>query len=215
MKTRSSVIAAGISITLIFALGWFGGIGPQLSKVAAANEKRTSIESQNQASQAQLIRLKRDYVNIGSLQGKLAKLKSSVPNSAGIPNFVSELNSLASANKVMVKSISVSDARPYVPAPAPAAGSSGSTPSAALTNAKITTSNFVLIPVQFSISGNYSKVLDLVHAVQNGERLFLISTFTSAAGSESGNGKAIAAENSEGLLVDATVGGFLYVILNP
>ncbi len=211
MKIKSSAIVAVSSIMLILSLGWFLGIGPQLSKVASTNAKRSAIEVQNLASQAQLIRLKRDYVNILPLKLQLAQLKSSVPPTAGIPSFVSELNSLASVNQVTVKSISVSDARPYVAAPAPAAGSSGRAPSPAITNAKITTSNFVLIPVQFSISGDYSKVLNFVHDVQNGQRLFLISTFTSAGATDT---KSALAKTSSGQLVDSTIGGFVYVILN-
>ena len=211
MKMRSSIIVAGISIFLILAVGWFFGIGPQLSTVASTNTKRSEIERQNLSNEAQLTRLKREYENMAPLQAQLAELKTSVPGVAGIPNFVSELNALASANQVTVKSIAVSDARPYVPAPAPAAGSSGSAPSAAITNAKITTSNFVLIPVQFSISGDYSKVLDFVRDVQNGQRLFLISTFTSAGSTDT---KAKIGKGLSSQIVDASIGGFIYVILN-
>jgi len=211
MKTKASVILAGALSALILLLGWFLGIGPQVATVSETNTKRISIERENVAGEAQLIRLKRDYLNIGALQAQLAGLKSSVPAAAAMPRFVSELNSLASLNEVVVKSISVSDARPYLASAPTAAGSSGRAPSPTITNTRITASNFVLIPVQFSISGDYAKILNFLHDVQNGERLFLVSTFSSAGVTDT---KAALTKSLGAQLVDSTVGGFVYVILS-
>jgi len=59
-------------------------------------------------------------------------------------------------------------------------------------------------------------VLDFVHDVQTGSRLFFVSTLTTT-GSTTAAGVANAAKASKVVIpekVDATVGGFVYVLLN-
>jgi Tfp pilus assembly protein PilO len=210
MRNRIWAIGTGVLVAIILLAGWIFGIGPQLSLVASTNAKRASVEAQNSQSQAQLIRLRKEYLNIDSLQVQLDGLKTSVPTAAAMPTFVSELNYLASINQVTVKSFSVSEARPYSPAAPTIAGSSGKAPSPNITNPKITTTNFVLIPVQFSVSGDYAQVLNFVHDIQNGQRLFLVSTFSSAGATDT---KAALAKNTDIQKVDSTIGGFVYVIV--
>jgi Tfp pilus assembly protein PilO len=212
MKNRFWVIAAATLIVFIVLAGWIFGIGPQLSLVSSTNNKRISVEATNTATQARIIRLRSDYLSIETLKSNLANLKMSVPASASIPSFVTELNTIANTNGVTVKSLSVSDARQYAPAPATPAGSSGKAPTPATTNALISSSNFVLVPVQFAISGDYAKVLNFVHDVQNGSRLFLVSTFSSAGAT---NTKAASLKDKGTQQVDSSVTGFAYVILGP
>ncbi|MCX6431187.1 MAG: hypothetical protein NTX12_09670 [Actinobacteria bacterium] len=210
MKNRFWVVVAAVLIVLILLAGWIFGIGPQLSLISSTNSKRVAIEDSNAAAQSRLIHLKADYLGIDALKTKLADLKGSVPSTASIPTFVTELNSTANSNGVTVKSLSVSDARQYAPAPATPAGSSGKAPTPATTNALISGSNFVLIPVQFSISGDYAKVLNFVHDIQNGTRLFLVSTFSSTGAT---NTKAASLKDKNVQLVDSNISGFAYVIL--
>lgn len=189
--------------------GWVIGIQPQLSAAASTNDNRARVIIQNQANQALLARLKRDYEGIDELKKKLEFLRAAVPPAADISTFVSELNSLASSHKITVKAFSVTDAKPYTPpATDPGRGLK-------MTNPKITPANFVVIPIQFSISGDYLTVLDYVHDVQNGPRLFLVSTL-STTGSTSAAGVVKPKEPTAPVSqqVDATVGGFIYVLLD-
>lgn len=210
MKIKFWVFIPAVLIVLILLAGWSFGIGPQLSLISSTNSKRAAIEATNVATQARIIRLRADYLGIDALKSDLAELKTSVPSSASIPSFVTELNTIANANGVTVKSLSVSDARQYAPASATPAGSSGKAPTPATTSSLITSSNFVLVPVQFSISGDYPKVLNFVHDVQNGTRLFLVSTFSSAGAT---NMKATSLKDNGSQPVDSSVTGFAYVIL--
>ena len=196
--------------------GWLIGIQPQLSAVASANQNRVSVASQNAKNQLLLLKLKKDYEGITTLKNQLDTLRAAVPAGADISTFVSELNGLTSTHKITLKSISVSDAKPYAPAPPVAASTPGGRPSVTTTNPRITSANFVLIPVQFSVTGNYATVLDFVHDVQTGPRLFFVSTFTTT-GSTTAAGVANAAKASKVVIsekVDAVVGGFVYVLLN-
>ena len=212
MKNKFWVIISAILIVVILLAGWIFAIGPQYSLVSRTNSKRAAIEATNATTQARIIRLRSDYLGIEGLKSDLAVLKTSVPPTSSIPAFVTELNSIANLNGVTVKSLSVSDARQYAPAPATPAGSSGKAPSPATTNALITSSNFVLVPIQFAISGDYAKVLNFVHDVQNGTRLFLVSTFSSAGAT---NPKATSSKDKGMQQVDSSVTGFAYVILAP
>lgn len=215
-KNKLWVVGAVLVMVALVAGGWLIGIQPQLSAVASANQNRISVASQNAKNQMLLSKLKRDYEGITALKNQLNILRAAVPAGADISTFVSELNGLASTHKIIVKSISVSDAKPYAPAPPVASSTPGGRPSVMTTNPRVTTANFVLIPVQFSVTGNYATVLDFVHDVQTGPRLFFVSTFTTT-GSTTAAGVANAAKASKVVIpekVDATIGGFVYVLLN-
>ena len=209
-KNRTWVIGAVLAIVLIIGGGWLVGVQPQMSAIADANQKLATVQLQNTRSQALLVKLRKDYEGIDKLKRQLNNLRIAVPSSAEIPTFVTELNSLASSLQIIVKSISVSDAKPY----SPAVATSGSAQSAT-TNSKITPANFILIPVQLSVSGPYAKVLDFVHQVQIGSRLFFVSMLSSSGSTDAkgtSNAKRATAATPE--KVDATVGGLVYVLLD-
>lgn len=214
-KNKLWITGEVLVIVLVIGVGWAIGIAPQLAAVATANQNRTNVEIANTASQTLLARLKQDYQGIDGLKSELDSLQAAVPASAQIPAFVTELNALANSYQVTVKSITVSDAKPYTPVAAPPTGTSDKTSGVTATNPKITTANFIVIPVQFAVTGDYAKVLDFVHAVQTGQRLFLIATFTST-GSTSAVGAVNTGKSPAATLgkVDSTIGGFVYVLLD-
>lgn len=196
--------------------GWVIGIAPQLASAATANASRASVEIQNTKNQLLLTKLKSDYQNIDALTKQFNALQAAVPASAAISSFVTELNTLANSHGIIVKSITVSDAKPYTPVIPTSTGTSNSSPAVAVTNPKITSANFVIIPVQFAVTGGYAKVLDFVHDVQNGQRLFLVTTLSST-GSTDANGAGTSGKKTSATVVekvDSTVGGFMYVLLN-
>ena len=211
-KNKLWTIGAVIVMVAVIAGGWVIGIQPQLAAVASANQNRANVEVQNATNEALLARLKRDYEGIDGLKNQLGILRTAVPADAEMSTFVTELNGLANTHGITVKSITVTDAKPYTPATMPSNG----TPQAGVTtNPKITSANFVVIPVQFSITGTYAKVLDFVHDVQTGPRLFLVSTLSSTGSTHSTGGAAAktASATASGT-VDSTVGGFVYVLLD-
>lgn len=203
---------------VVIIAGWLVGIAPQLADASSANANRANVLAQNVANEAILRKLKSDYVGIDVLRKELSVLKIAVPSSGEISTFVTELNTLANTHKVIVRSITVNDAKPYTPV-APAAVTPGSGTSVAstpiTTNPRITSSNFIVIPVQFSVTGDYSRVLDFVHEVQVGPRLFLISNLSSMGATDA---KAVTSRGQSGpnplQKVDATVGGYVYVLLD-
>ncbi|MDQ1588756.1 MAG: hypothetical protein QOJ77_1921 [Microbacteriaceae bacterium] len=223
-RNRLWLIGLVAVMVAVAALGWVLGIQPQLAAVADADQQRATVQAQNAENEAVLAKLKKDYSSIGELKQQLVSLRQSVPASAEMSTFVTELDALAGAHQVTVKSISVSDAMPYTPPAAPAAApTSTASPSPtaapapvaaaptaptappAVTNSKITAANFIAIPIQLSLSGTYSNVLDFVNGLQMGPRLFLVTTLSTTASSGTTAGAGA---------VDSSVGGFVYVVLD-
>jgi len=214
-KKRFWVVITVFAMVVIVGGGWLIGIAPQLAAVAAANQNRASVELANAKNQILLTRLKKDYQNIDTLKKELDSLRAAVPASAEISTFVTALNALANSRQITVKSISVNDAKPYTPVADAPASTTDKAPGAAVTNPKITAANFIVIPVQFSVAGDYVKVLDFVNDVQTGSRLFFLSTF-SIIGSTTASGAVNREESSASATrekVDSTIGGYLYVLL--
>jgi Tfp pilus assembly protein PilO len=222
-RNRLWLIGLVAVMVAVVALGWLLGIQPQLAATAAADQNRATVQSENAANEVVLAKLKKDYSSIGELKQRLVSLRQSVPASADMSAFVTELDTLAGAHQVTVKTITVSDAVPYTapiapaaaptataspattPTPAPiAAAPTAPTAPPAVTNSKITAANFIAIPIQLSLAGAYSNVLDFVNGLQMGPRLFLVTTFSTSASSATAGAGA----------VDATVGGFVYVVLD-
>jgi Tfp pilus assembly protein PilO len=226
-RNRLWTIGAGLAMVVVLVMGWFLGIQPQLSSATTAGDNLATTQTQNAASSASIAKLKTDFEGITKLTQDVATLRESVPSSAQISAFVTELDSLAGQHQVEVKSIGISDAKAYTPpaviAAAPAAGTSPSpspspiptatnvpvsapaapTAPVLVTNSKITAANFIAIPVQLSIKGPYSNVLEFVRGLQTGPRLFLVTTMsTKPPGDKASAGS-----------VDASVGGLVYVLL--
>ena len=212
-KNRIWIIGSILSIFILIGGGWILGISPQLAIAASANSDRANAIISNQRNQLLLAKLKSDYQNIDALKNQLLGLRQAVPPKEDIPSFVTELNTLSAANKVTLKSLTVSDAKPYTPTTqTPAAGASKT--SSPQTNSKITSANFVVIPVQVSVTGDYGRVLSFVNDVQMGPRLVLVSSLTITGATNSTGVKGSPSTTAGAQKVDSTLGGFIYVLLN-
>ena len=215
-NSRVKVIGLSLLLIIVVFAGWQVGIAPQLADASRANANRLNVMKQNMINETILRKLKDDYAHIDGVRKELSRLQIAVPSAAEISSFVTELNSLANNHKITVRSITVNDARPYTPiAPSTAAAPTGGV-NVPTTNSRITPKNFIVIPVQFSLTGDYSSVLEFVHDVQIGSRLFLISNLSSMGATDA---KAVAIRGKKSgpnvlQKVDATVGGYIYVLLS-
>jgi Tfp pilus assembly protein PilO len=212
-KNRMWVIGAILTMVMLVAAGWLIGIAPQLAAASSANTDRANVMAANARNEILLAKLKRDYQNIDGLKNQVSTLQESVPATADVSSFVTELNSLANARKVTLKSITVSDARAYTPT-TQAAAVKATTTGSPQTNPKITTTNFVTIPVTIGVTGDYSKVLDFVDDVQLGRRLFLVSTLSSMGATNSKGVKGSPTTGGGSQKVDSSIAGYMYVLLN-
>jgi Tfp pilus assembly protein PilO len=212
-KNRIWVIGAILTTVMLVAAGYFIGIAPQLAAASSANSDRANVMAANARNEILLTKLKHDYQNIDALKNQVSNLQKSVPAAADVSSFVTELNSLANARKVTLKSITVSDARAYTPT-TQAVTTNTATSGSPQTNPKITTANFVTIPVTIGVTGDYSRVLDFVNDVQLGRRLFLVSTLSSMGTTNSKGVKGSPTTSGGSQKVDSSIAGYMYVLLN-
>lgn len=180
-KNRLWTLGVGGAIVVVALAGWFLGIAPIAAQASAASVQRDSMALSNSTGQARVTSLRAQYANLGGLRAKLAALTDSVPQTANIPVFLRELNTLTIENNVILGTVTIGDAQTYesaVLAPAPVAA----TPAATTTTAPVSpvspdgpSRRLIQIPISISITGTYSNVMDFVRGVQNGTRLYFVS----------------------------------------
>jgi len=190
------------------------GIAPQLTVATKDNQDRATAISYNNQYQLLLTNLRNDYLNIDTFKKQLDMLRLSVPASANIASFFSQLNLAANKEKVVIKSIRLSDAKPYIPMTPPPSATGANGSSSPLINSNITSTNFVVIPLQISVTSNYDQVLNFVKDIQAGQRIFLVTTFSSVGSTVTQSLKASPSLSAKfSTMVDASIGGYIYVLL--
>lgn len=203
-RNRLMLLLASVAAVVLAAGGFFLGVQPQLDRASAARAERTSVEASNAKTRAELERLREQAKSLPKMRSELAALRASVPPTASAAGLISQVNATADSAGVKVASITVGDAQAYTPPAAAASGaaeqnsatdgpsgSSTPTPSASpstpaatappvTTNSSITASNFSVIPVSVSVTGEFAQALGFVKGVQSNPRLFLIDSISSS-----------------------------------
>jgi Tfp pilus assembly protein PilO len=228
---QSHRLISGATILLMVVLvvaGWFLVAQPQLAAASTANDTLTGVESQIAETQSSIVTLRSQQKDLPKLKEQLAALRTSIPESASASAYIDGLNALASTAGVTLTSISVSDAVAYTPpvaatTPAATTGSATPTPTPTPTasastapvapvaptgwtptsDPTITAANFVAIPVSIGTEGNWDATLAFFQGLQSGTRLFLVAGFQTGHSGDNPN------------LVDATITGYIYVLLDP
>lgn len=226
-RNRLSLLLAVLAMVVVAVGGFFLAVQPQLSQTAAAHAQTETVDRSNDASRAELARLRSQAAELPAMKRGLTTLSASVPDSASLSPFIDELNGIAATAGMQVSSFTASDATAYSPAVSaePAAGATTSTataePSASatavapaapvaptapsvVTNAAITGQNLSIIPVTVAVDGTFDQALTFVKGVQGGQRLFLITSISSAE--KSGDDGTTSASSTW------TFGGSIYVL---
>lgn len=223
-RNRLSLLLAVLAMAVVAVGGFFLAVQPQLAQTAAAHTQTASVEQTNDTSRRELARLREQAADLPAMKRDLSTRATSVPDTARLSAFIDELNTIAAASGMQVSSFTASDATAYSPAVAAepaAAGQGGATPSASpsatagaapsapqapslVTDAAVTGQNFSVIPVTVAVDGSFDQALQFVKGVQDGDRLFLITTVSSAE--KSGDDGAASSSSSW------TFGGSIYVL---
>ncbi|HEY4151848.1 MAG TPA: hypothetical protein VGM38_00860 [Pseudolysinimonas sp.] len=221
MQTHRILSALTVFLMVVLvAAGWFLVAQPQLAAAATANQSLAGVQTQSAATQATITRLIGEQKNLPDLTKDLAALRLSIPGGAESSAYINGLNTLAAASGVTITEIRLDDPVAYTsPAPAAAAPTPGAspspTPSATPTPTKaaaptgwtppsdprITTANFIAIPVSVTTDGSWSTTLGFIHGLQTGQRLFLVT--------------GIATDIETDGSLKATIKGYIYVLLDP
>ena len=217
-------IISGLTIfvmVVLVAAGYFLVAQPQLAAAATANSQLVDAQSKISTAQAALVSLKNEQKNLPELTKQLQALQLSIPSNIEGSAYIRGLNDLASTAGVTITGISMADPEAYV-SPAPAAPAATTTPSDSpsaspspaattpavsgwtpTTNALITGSNFVDIPVTITITGAWDTSLNFIKGLQTGKRLFLVTGIVTKQ-TEDGSGG-----------VTTTISGYIYALIDP
>ncbi|HEY9497724.1 MAG TPA: type 4a pilus biogenesis protein PilO [Terrimesophilobacter sp.] len=202
MNNKFWLLIAGVVGVAILAMGWFLGVSPKLDEMNAANEQRASVEAQNQAHEAKLVELKKEFQQLDALKTELADAQASLPPGDELSSFLGELHRLEASSGVVLTTFGAGDGQNYVAAP-------GATTLSPL----VTQDNFIAIPIDLTVQGTRPQVMEFLSDLQYGKRLFLVIKLTVAQSKEA------ASKDAEGAsTVDAyqgTISGFVYVLVDP
>jgi Tfp pilus assembly protein PilO len=215
---RLWIFAAVVAMIVIAVGGWFVGISPVVAQSAASDEQVASVTQANVASQQKLNLLKQQYANIGPLQKSLDSLRRSIPESPDASAFLQEIDELSAATGVTVSSVTIASSTVYeapstaVPAGSVATPSATSTPTPTPTvsatpavPATTAVGQFVEIPVNITVTGDFDAVRSFVGAIQKGQRLYLAT----AVGISQG-GATVGAAGPSG--ATGSLSGFIFTL---
>ncbi|MCS5512008.1 hypothetical protein NY537_04515 [Curtobacterium flaccumfaciens pv. betae] len=218
-RNRLNMLLAVVAMVVVALAGFFLGVQPHLAQAASDRTDQVTVDATNRTTAAELARLKERAESLPKLKAELAALTASVPSSASMSSFYGAVDSVAAKAGVKVSAITTSDAVAYT-APAAATGAAaeatdGATAepttgaadgaTAPLTDPAISAANFSAIPVSVSVDGSFDQALSFVGGMQDGARLFLVTTVSSSVSQDSTDPAAAAATTW-------TFGGYVYVL---
>ncbi|WP_412147847.1 hypothetical protein [Curtobacterium flaccumfaciens] len=218
-RNRLNMLLAVVAMVVVALAGFFLGVQPHLAQAASDRTDQVTVDATNRTTAAELARLKERAESLPKLKAELAALTASVPSSASMSSFYGAVDSVAAKAGVKVSAITTSDAVAYT-APAAATDAAaeatdGATAepttgaadgaTAPLTDPAISAANFSAIPVSVSVDGSFDQALSFVGGLQDGARLFLVTTVSSSVSQDSTDPAAAAATTW-------TFGGYVYVL---
>ncbi|WIB70624.1 hypothetical protein [Curtobacterium sp. MCBD17_026] len=218
-RNRLNMLLAVVAMVVVALAGFFLGVQPHLAQAASDRTDQVTVDATNRTTAEELARLKDRAESLPKLKAELAALTASVPSSASMSSFYGAVDSVAAKAGVKVSAITTSDAVAYT-APAAATDAAaeatdGATAepttgaadgaTAPLTDPAISAANFSAIPVSVSVDGSFDQALSFVGGMQDGARLFLVTTVSSSVSQDSTDPAAAAATTW-------TFGGYVYVL---
>ncbi|PZF14211.1 hypothetical protein [Curtobacterium sp. MCLR17_034] len=228
-RNRLNMLLAVVAMVVVALAGFFLGVQPHLAQAASDRTDQVSVDATNRTTAAELARLKDRAKSLPAMKAELAELTTSVPSSANMSSFYGAVDSVAARAGVKVSAITTSDAVAYTApvAASTAAGTDDSSASATdeatdeapdeatavstgaatapVTDPAISAANFSAIPVSVSVDGSFDRALSFVGGMQDGARLFLVTTVSSSISQDSTDPAAAAATTW-------TFGGYVYVL---
>ncbi|MCS6567808.1 hypothetical protein NYQ35_03245 [Curtobacterium flaccumfaciens pv. flaccumfaciens] len=224
-RNRLNMLLAVVAMVVVALAGFFLGVQPHLAQAASDRTDQVSVDATNRTTAAELARLKDRAKSLPAMKAELAELTTSVPSSANMSSFYGAVDGVAARAGVKVSAITTSDAVAYTApvaastaagtedssasatdeaTPEPTAASTGAA-AAPVTDPAISAANFSAIPVSVSVDGSFDQALSFVGGMQDGARLFLVTTVSSSISQDSTDPAAAAATTW-------TFGGYVYVL---
>jgi Tfp pilus assembly protein PilO len=191
------LIAAVVSVAVL-AAGWFLGVSPLLGARTLAEQQLVDAVAQNDGISTKIATLAQQKEKLDDYEKRAAELEVVIPSGIKAADFIRSLNDLAGASNVQIESITLSDPLQYVaPTGEPADEKFAPNP---VTDSRITSENFLLVPVSVGVRGGWNEVLAFTHGVQTSSRLMLVTT--------------VSTTEDQGAFT-TTLSGTMYVLVRP
>ncbi len=181
-KTRAWVAGTVVLSLLIAVAAWFLLISPKRAEAADIDAQTAQVAAQNDQSRARIASLKAEMTNMPKLQAERDALQNAVPATDRLNSVTRALTAAASANSMVLQSITPgSPAAIQAPAAAtPAASGTASTATATASPTPAASSavtGLVQIPLSVVVVGNYQNSEKLLQSLQTdfGGRDFLVT----------------------------------------
>ncbi len=118
MAAKKGTWVAGtvVASVAIMAGAWLLAINPQLSEAAGLRDQTASVESQNSALSDTIEQLKKDFAHLDEYKGQLADLRTQIPTTDALSEYVREIDTIAAQHQVVVTNLVPSPAQAFVPA---------------------------------------------------------------------------------------------------
>lgn len=221
VNNRIWIIGTVIVMVAVVLLGWFLGAAPRLEEAGTNAAQLQAATVQNQAHEATLAGLKKDFKNIKEFRKELEELQEQVPSSARLSRFIGSLRELEAASGVVLTKFASADPEPFVylesvpvapvvvetpvegeaatetPVPTEPAG-----PGPKLVQTLLPT-EFVAIQVDLEVLGSQEQIFAFVDALQSAKRRYLVTSLS-----------IITSETTPGQYT-GKIGGTVYVLIDP
>lgn len=181
-SSRLWTLGSIIVIIALVAGTWFVGISPRLAEAAKANTERASVEMLNAKHAATLLSLKEQFENLPEFTAELEELRLAVPASDDSAELLRQIHSLARSAGVTVTDLTLSSPERFV---APVEPPADQELAAAL--GSVNPENFLQIPVEQTVVGEYADVMTYIASLQTGQRTFLVHDLKMDAGLPAGD----------------------------
>lgn len=196
-----------VAMVAIVVVGWFLGIAPRLADARTAADERAMVEVLNASQQSRLAQLERLNDDKPALERQLAELRRELPEGAALPELLGQLSVIAGGTGTQLVGFTASEPSEFVaeaaePTPAATDAAAPATGTAAPTAAPATgAAGFLSIPVNVQVNGTQAQLAEFVRQLQYGDRLFLVTSMTTAV------------EDPAGAAASASIDGLVYVML--
>jgi len=167
-NSRYWTIGGILFIVVVLALGALLGVQPQLQAIAVTQRDLADVEAQNQLQRAELQALKQQFEQLPQITAELEELRKSIPATASIDEYTTELSGLVASSGVTLITFTASQPSSFLP----------SLQFAAQIPPGVNETNFVTIPFQLRAIGPRDGIISFIAGMQDGRRLALVDQLT-------------------------------------
>lgn len=184
---RIFALGTVIVIAAVLGLGWLVGLSPLLTAAELADQERIAVEQTNQSQQATLASMKADFERLDEIEDELAALRVEIPNEVDSDSIYALLAGYQVGIPTMVETITTGEAIPYGqltddPDAQPAEGAE--TAGVAQFDGLYT----VPVTITFPKGTVANEIIAFAGAMQNGPRIFLVTSITRPSTSDGSAG---------------------------